>query len=160
MVSSSFMGESLLRIRKMSRTTFSKTEGQKKTVRSPKTYEPKRLQPYSSCWSRLFYSLTRMAMQTRTHTQHTHTCSWLGLLCSHPQRFTAALTPRAGDPLILLAPRPLHLLTTSLAWSSLVFPLIRNASVNLWCDTMQRQWKSVLTALACNGSVTPYIFPR
>lgn len=72
MVSSSFMGESLLRIQKMSRTTFSKTEGQKKTVRSPKTYEPKRLQPYSSCWSRLFYSLTRMAMQTHTHTTHTH----------------------------------------------------------------------------------------
>lgn len=93
---------------------------------------------------------THGCADTHTHT-HTPLLSSLEIhRCSHIQSW------RPTHPPCSMATSP----TTSLAWSSLVFPLIRNASVNLWCDATKRQWKSVLTALACDGSVIPYIFPR
>lgn len=68
MVRTSFMGASPLRISNINRTTFSKTKAQKKTVGSPKMYEPLRPQTHSSCWCRLFHSLTHMHGCAGTHT--------------------------------------------------------------------------------------------
>lgn len=85
MVRGSFMGESLLRIQKIRRTTFSKTKAQKKTVKSPKTNKPERPQPHSSCWSRLFYSLTHMAVQTHTHTHSPALIPRDSQVLSHPE---------------------------------------------------------------------------
>lgn len=118
------MGGALLRSEKQS--TLSKTEAQKKTVRSPKMYEPPRPQLHSSCWFRVFHSHTRM---------HIHICTqrWLAL----PQ----SLVPQQTPPVLLsleihrcshtqswpvdthspsLLPGHFIQLMASLAWSSLV----------------------------------------